>query len=90
MMMTALSRGNGRLHAFLALIANMARPAGRQKPVGDLRDVPDSLKRDIGLLDASEEGRGGAAPIGDETRRAAEERDRNWQRHLDRSMFPPV
>lgn len=92
--MTALTRGNSRLRAFLCRFAGMLHclslTARTGKPVNDLRDIPDSLKRDIGLVDAHEKGRGRHPAKHGETWRSASERDRNWQRHLDRSVFPPV
>jgi hypothetical protein len=92
--MTALSRGNSRLRAFLCRFAGMvhffAPPARTRKPVKDLRDIPDSLKRDIGLLDTLERGRGRHPAKHGDTWQSASERDRNWQRHLDRPVFPPV
>lgn len=87
--MTALSRGNDRLRSFIRRLAGilpfMNRLARTRKPVADLRHIPDSLKRDIGLLDSLERGRGNDNGAG----QSAQERERNWQRHLDRPIFPP-
>ena len=92
--MTALSRGNGRLRAFLSrfagILPSFSLPPRTRKPVTDMRDIPDSLKRDIGLLDARERGRGSHSAKHGQTGQLASKRDRSWQRHLDRSIFPPV
>jgi hypothetical protein len=92
--MTAFSRGGGRLRPFFLpfgfLLRLFAGGGWRRKAASDIHDIPDSLKRDIGLLEARGCGRGRSAAFRSETRRAAMERDRNWQRHLDRPLFPPV
>jgi len=92
--MTAFSRGDGRLRSFLrrlaGLLPRLRRPARPRKPVVDLRDIPDSLRRDIGLLDAAGPARNRSPAHRGETEKAMGARDGGWQRHLDRSIFPPV
>lgn len=91
--MTALSRGRGRLRAYLlplTLIGRFLACAGSgPKAATDVRDLPETLKRDIGLSDGRGGGQKGHA-FREVTRRNAEQDGRNWQRHLDRSIFPPV
>jgi hypothetical protein len=94
MTMTAFPRGSGRLRAFFSRIARILRgfrrPVGRHGPIIDKRDIPDSLRRDIGLCDTLDRGRGSNSAAGRNSRRTTPERENDWQRHLDRPILPPV